>query len=312
MTPFKARFLVAAVLMLAAGVAVNALLLQGWDASALHTPATVRGASKAARVAPANATASAPLAASARTDIKTAGLPAQPNALEAELKFWQARLRQLEAEAKGAAPTTHGATTQASVNPLLRGPQGPVVAPLPAPLASPLQGSEATQADAPASPPKAATSDDALTPVTTHTVRAIQRELSTRGYEPGPVDGNIGLMTRAAIMAFEHDEGMLLSGEPSEALLRHIILGATAEDAFPQPGQKSRENAERLIRSVQQALASMNYVPCKVDGALNEETTRAIREFEMDQGLQPTGRVSGRLIVRLARQAGKAFSVPLP
>ena len=57
------------------------------------------------------------------------------------------------------------------------------------------------------------------------TVRAIQRELKLRGYGPVPVNGTIGLATRAAIMAFEHDHGMALSAEASERLLKRIVLG---------------------------------------------------------------------------------------
>ena len=58
------------------------------------------------------------------------------------------------------------------------------------------------------------------------TIRAIQRELKLRGYGPVPGDGVIGLTTRAAIMAFEHDQAMALSGEASERLLKRILLGA--------------------------------------------------------------------------------------
>ena len=39
------------------------------------------------------------------------------------------------------------------------------------------------------------------------TVRAIQRELKSRGYGPLAGDGVMGLATRAGIMAFEHDQG---------------------------------------------------------------------------------------------------------
>jgi Putative peptidoglycan binding domain len=62
--------------------------------------------------------------------------------------------------------------------------------------------------------------------VTGETIRAIQRELMARGYETGGQDGVTGLVTRAAILAFEHDHGLALSAEPTDDLLRAIVLGA--------------------------------------------------------------------------------------
>jgi len=106
------------------------------------------------------------------------------------------------------------------------------------------------------------------------TVRAIQRELKERGYGPVPFDGAIGLVTRAAIMAFEHDHGMALTGEASERLLKHMVLGAVA------PANVSHSSVDRVatvraaevIRFVHQRLAALGYAPGHVDGRLGEET----------------------------------------
>ena len=137
------------------------------------------------------------------------------------------------------------------------------------------------------------------------TVHAIQRELKLRGYGPVTVDGALGLATRAAIMAFEHDHGMALSGEASERLLKRILLG-TAE---PTNGNQSivdpvaSAHATEVIGLVQQRLAALGYRPGATDGRLREETVAAIREFEMDKGLVPRGRVSAELAVRLEEAA---------
>ncbi len=60
--------------------------------------------------------------------------------------------------------------------------------------------------------------------------RAVQRELKAKGYETGAVDGVAGLVTRAAIMAYEADHGLTLTAEPRQALLQHIILGGAMGD----------------------------------------------------------------------------------
>ena len=55
------------------------------------------------------------------------------------------------------------------------------------------------------------------------------------------------------------------------------------------------------IIGVQQSLSALGYNPGKVTGRSNEDTERAIREFETDQNMVQGGRVSGPLVSRLGR-----------
>jgi peptidoglycan hydrolase-like protein with peptidoglycan-binding domain len=140
------------------------------------------------------------------------------------------------------------------------------------------------------------------------TIRAIQRELKLRGYGPIAGDGSMGIATRAAIMAFEHDQGLALSGEASEWLLRRILLGgvegpSAAGNASGGAGKVRSVQAEQVIRTVQQWLAGLGYQPGRADGRLAEDTVKAIRDFEMDRGLVPRGRVSAELVTRLSETA---------
>jgi peptidoglycan hydrolase-like protein with peptidoglycan-binding domain len=50
----------------------------------------------------------------------------------------------------------------------------------------------------------------------------IQRSLKVLGYQPGPIDGSPGDDTKSAIMAYQRDQGLLETGQPSEALLAHM------------------------------------------------------------------------------------------
>lgn len=137
---------------------------------------------------------------------------------------------------------------------------------------------------------------------TVELTRAIQRELQAKGYESGAPDGVPGLVTRAAIMAYEADHAQPLTGEPSQGLLKQLVLGVT--DGTEQQGTQSRQ-AEQVIRTVQQSLARLGFASGMTDGRMGEETVRAIREFEAHQGLPESGRVSGQLVARLARLAGE-------
>jgi peptidoglycan hydrolase-like protein with peptidoglycan-binding domain len=133
-------------------------------------------------------------------------------------------------------------------------------------------------------------------------IRAVQRELTARGYGQIQPDGVPGLLTRAAIMAFEHDHKMGLTGEATERVLKRLLLGASLETAPEDVAGRVRSaHADQVIRTVQQSLATLNYQPGRLDGRIGEETERSIREFEMDQGLVPTGRISAELFARVAK-----------
>jgi peptidoglycan hydrolase-like protein with peptidoglycan-binding domain len=149
-------------------------------------------------------------------------------------------------------------------------------------------------------------------PNSVETTRAVQRELRARGYETGSTDGVSGLMTRAAIMAYEHDSGLPLTGEASEDILKHILLGASFGERAARAGtaHDRKPNAEAVIRTVQQALADLGYNPGKADGQLRSETQQAIREFEKNSGLPVTGRISGVLVARLAKTSDGARPSP--
>lgn len=138
-------------------------------------------------------------------------------------------------------------------------------------------------------------------------IRQVQRELRSRGYEPGGQDGMPGLLTRAAVLAYEYDHGLPLTADPSERLLKQIQTRQGQLGGKPAAGTVAppTAQAEQVIRTVQQSLANSNYAVGKIDGRLGEDTVRAIREFEIDQGMPETGRVSGQLVARLARLAGQ-------
>ena len=53
-------------------------------------------------------------------------------------------------------------------------------------------------------------------------VRDIQTTLNARGYDAGPADGIAGPRTRAAIRAYQRDNGLAVDGQPTAALWQHM------------------------------------------------------------------------------------------
>ena len=138
-------------------------------------------------------------------------------------------------------------------------------------------------------------------------VKAIQRELSLRGYNPGRQDGVLAPESRAAILAYEFDERMPLAGEATEALLKTLIFAKAAGKT--RIGAVDRfEHRRDIIEQVQQMLAQLGYTSGPADGRLDARMREAIRKFEADRHLKPSGRLTERVLLEMVIVAGRPFA----
>ncbi|MFN3743743.1 MAG: peptidoglycan-binding protein [Hyphomicrobiaceae bacterium] len=135
-------------------------------------------------------------------------------------------------------------------------------------------------------------------------IREVQAALAARGYEPGPADGDAGPMTRAAILAFEHDYGLPATAEASD-----VLLAALRAPGRPVSGgarwQRPTEAASNLVRVVQQHLVAAGYLKGQPSGVPDAPTIAAIRAFETAHQLAPTGRISAPLMARLQQSRAR-------
>jgi peptidoglycan hydrolase-like protein with peptidoglycan-binding domain len=145
-------------------------------------------------------------------------------------------------------------------------------------------------------------------PAPARLVRAIQRELSDRGYAVGEDNGVLGLQTRAAILAYEFDADMPLTGEPAEAVLKSLIFGRAAGKGGPGPVERF-ERRQQLVARVQEALAALHYRSGPADGRLDRPTRDAIRKFESDHRLQAAGRLTERVLLELVIATGRPLEL---
>jgi peptidoglycan hydrolase-like protein with peptidoglycan-binding domain len=146
-------------------------------------------------------------------------------------------------------------------------------------------------------------------------VKAVQRELATRGYDVGPADGKLNDKTRAAISAYEVSEGLRVTGQASDDLLRHILLGDSVKPAAATTGSvdsasasslaKAKADGSNSVKVVQQVLADLGYAPGPVDGALGSSTRHAITAFQRDRKIRETGRITPELLRELKRVTGR-------
>jgi peptidoglycan hydrolase-like protein with peptidoglycan-binding domain len=165
------------------------------------------------------------------------------------------------------------------------------------------QAAKETETAAHLSPPSAE-QDAAL-------VAAITRELSARGYAPGEAEPGMTLQARAAVMAFEADNDMRLTGEASQLLLHRLLLGVSPAGQA-NSGTPPTALAEDVIRTVQHGLRTAGHPDVPADGRLSTQTAESIRAFERANAMKVTGRISADLVARLpgvqrdaTRQAGR-------
>jgi peptidoglycan hydrolase-like protein with peptidoglycan-binding domain len=123
----------------------------------------------------------------------------------------------------------------------------------------------------------------------------VQQLLLAQGYQPGAVDGLFGTRTENAVRAYQADQGVAVTGRITDGLL--ALLRATASTPVSPNTVLAAEGVQLL--AVQTALNQIGYGPISANGAMSNETAQAVRGFQLEYGLDVTGRVDQATIDRL-------------
>jgi peptidoglycan hydrolase-like protein with peptidoglycan-binding domain len=169
-------------------------------------------------------------------------------------------------------------------------------------LEPPAAAAQQQQAKPPAARPANATPAEAQA---LDTVTGIQRELKRRGYHAGPEDGQAHVGLREAIIAYEFDRGLPLTGEPTQQLLKELLFAPFSSAPPQQLSPKRLESTVELVKQVQTALASLGYGPQAINGKLDEPTRAAIRLFQTERNIPATGALSERLLLEIYTFTGQ-------
>ncbi len=132
---------------------------------------------------------------------------------------------------------------------------------------------------------------------------ALKRELFRRGYLDQLQNCSNGL--KLAVLAYEFDNGLPLTGEPTEALLKRILFdvnhgprGAFADRAELNP---------RLVIEAQKMLLGLGFFRGAFSGRMDVWTSDAIKDFERHRGLALTGRLNGETLLELIAYSGQTI-----
>lgn len=154
-------------------------------------------------------------------------------------------------------------------------------------------------------------------------VAAIERELIAAGNIDGPATGIPGQRLRDAIAAWQHRNGAVVTGAANQELLERLIYARQIREAMeftpemaepetPAPAVVQAQPGDDLdMRMVQTGLAELGYRPGPINGTMTGQTETAIRAFEKDRGMKPTGMISARLLAELRKMAGDTELAPL-
>ena len=109
----------------------------------------------------------------------------------------------------------------------------------------------------------------------------VQTALKALGYNPGPLDGIMGPLTRAAVVAFQQKAGgLVVDGIPGP--LTQAKLFATPVPAAPAPAPAPASDSS--ILSIQTALKARGFDPGPLDGIMGPKTKAAVVAFQKAVG----------------------------
>jgi peptidoglycan hydrolase-like protein with peptidoglycan-binding domain len=112
--------------------------------------------------------------------------------------------------------------------------------------------------------------------VATEATIALQETLTELGYYDGPIDGDYGAATVAAVTALQESLGITADGrygpDTHKALVEAELAAAT-----------------EFTKVLQQGLKDLGYYDGEVDGAYGPQTADAVKAFQTDFGLNVDG-----------------------
>jgi peptidoglycan hydrolase-like protein with peptidoglycan-binding domain len=119
-------------------------------------------------------------------------------------------------------------------------------------------------------------------------VRELQTALKGLGYDPGPVDGQFGAGTEAAVKAFQKAQGITVDGIVGD------ITWLNIDEADMSDPTIRRGSTGNPVRRAQKRLTLGGYDTGGVDGVFGARTEAAVRHFQGDRGLTADGVVGPR------------------
>ena len=136
-------------------------------------------------------------------------------------------------------------------------------------------------------------------------VRKVQEALGAQKLYEGEVDGLNGPATRSAVQAYSDKYGLKERKDEIRAVLEHLEYNRQiAEASKAATTGSTTQLTSKTIGLIQTGLAELGYDPGMVDGKMGEKTKQAIRDFQRDRSMDPTGQPTSELLSELRKVTG--------
>ena len=133
---------------------------------------------------------------------------------------------------------------------------------------------------------------------------ALQQSLRDAGYYDGEVDGVYGPATVDAVEALQKAHGL-----PSTGTVDKATAAALQGDLAAKGGAIAQE-AVASTAAVQQTLKLAGFWDGPVDGEWTPELTEALKDFQTELGVKPTGTVDAATVAALEKAIAEARPEP--
>jgi peptidoglycan hydrolase-like protein with peptidoglycan-binding domain len=133
--------------------------------------------------------------------------------------------------------------------------------------------------------------DNIIKKVKQETVRELQMLLRQLGYFNADATGNVGPMTRDAVIAFQRNNGLPVDGIANAQVLNSVRRVCTG--SIQQPGRSYLTVGDRgeNVRLVQERLSLLGFSNTNPDGFFNDYTRQSVIAFQQSSRLNSTGNV---------------------
>ncbi|MDZ8136198.1 MAG: peptidoglycan-binding protein [Nostoc sp. DedQUE04] len=127
--------------------------------------------------------------------------------------------------------------------------------------------------------------------LSTQQVRELQVRLRQLGYLNADATGNVGPMTREAVIAFQRNNGLPVDGIANAQVLDSVRRVSTG--SIQQPGRNYLTVGDRgeNVRLVQERLAQLGFSNTNPDGLFNDYTRQSVIAFQQYSRINSSGNV---------------------
>jgi peptidoglycan hydrolase-like protein with peptidoglycan-binding domain len=140
-------------------------------------------------------------------------------------------------------------------------------------------------------------------------VSRLQQNLKQLGYYNGPVNGNFGQLTQAAVIRFQRANGINPDGIVGSRTLNAVRVATTGKGEGNGDNILNEGDSGQQVRQLQQDLQQLGLFTANLTGYFGPATRTAVINFQTREGLIPNGTADLQTLARISQRLGQVGTV---